>query len=1126
MRIISEVRSRATLLAAVFVIAAICTSQCCAAYSPGDPEFRAFWVDAWGAGALNQTQVNTLLGPVGTSTKGQIRDANCNAVVLQVRRNCDAMYPSSMGEPYMGGLSPSNFNGLQAVINAAHDTTGGKQRVEVHAWIVTFRTSGGTVYGRHDDPPTGSLTELDNYWPSRTEAGAETDDYAFDPGHPLAMDYTVNVAMDIVNNFDVDGIHFDYIRFTANNQGYNPTSVARYNARYGLTGQPTAGNEQWKQWRRDQVSSVVRKVYAKTLTSKPWVKVSGSFVTWNPSPTASTRSAFQGTRPYYDVYSDWDSWIQEGIIDAAIPMTYYNYSSLPSDWTRWMNFEKDRKGNRHMYVGPGIYLNSLSNAILELQQTRNSSPAGNYAQGFCGYSYRVPYSSGTWANFSPQLVANVTGTSAGGGPVSIPTMPWKTNPTKGHISGTVTYFSNGKWADGATVSVSGPVNRSMYVDGTGFYAFVDLPTGVYTVTASKTGYASNAKQVTVAIGSVTGNMYVTDLQLGGTSELIISEVQSSGVTNSSATITWATNLASSSQVEYGLTTSYGSSTTNNPTLVTSHSQTLAGLAPSTTYHYRAKSVAGTDTKYSGDYTFTTDGLPTIFNVQAINITTTTATITWNTNVPANSKVNYGLSAGYESSTPVDPIYKTSHSMVITGMMEDHLYHFQCVSANSYGTATTTDYTFTTAKTPDGEIVIDNLDAGWQSTGSGAWSTGSVAEVPKVGTNYLYYAGQTSPTRACTWTPFLPAEGYYDVYAFYQIGINRNTAARYTTHYSGGTEVSIQNQNSAVANQGGWFLVAENKPFLAGSTGYLELTNESSDTKFVSADAAKWVYKGPLDTTPPSVSIGEPSVPLTRSGPVTYAVTYEGADTVTLTGANVTLNKTGTANGTVAVSGTGTATRTVTISSITGSGTLGISIAAGTASDTVGNLAAAAGPSATFTTDNTAPVIHSVTLRPNRAGEGDPVRVIVDVTDNRGVTEVTANTTTALTQSTESEWNGTITAIGPRGVHTVTVTAKDEAGNSATSSATYRTSQVIAALTSSAWQPTMVSMSEFYAYKFSGTLSEIDDDYFSLSDGSAKPVTVYAPGYKARVRSGDMITVKGVLTIAGWVDSDVDCIVKY
>ena len=120
-----------------------------------------------------------------------------------------------------------------------------------------------------------------------------------------------------------------------------------------------------------------------------------------------------------------------------------------------MNFEKDRKFNRHMIIGPGIYLNSLANAILELQMTRDASPAGNYAQGFSGYSYAVPYISGTWAGFSPSLVAQVTPTWD-----DIPDMPWKTSPTKGHMMGTVTIAGTGAWADGATVSITGPVSRS------------------------------------------------------------------------------------------------------------------------------------------------------------------------------------------------------------------------------------------------------------------------------------------------------------------------------------------------------------------------------------------------------------------------------------------------------------------------------------------------------------------------------------------------------------------------------------------------------------------------------------------------------------------------------------------
>ncbi len=481
----------------------------CSAGTTNAAEWRAFWVDAWGAGILNQSQVDNLLGVPGTSTNGQIRDANCNAVIIQVRRNCDACYPSSMGEPYMSGLSPTNFNALQAVINAAHDTTGGKKRIEVHCWIVTFRTSGGAVYKQHSENPTGSLTALDNYWPSRDDAGAEVSDKAFDPGHPLVLQYTVNVAMDLVNNFDIDGIHYDYIRFTANDQGYNPTSIARYNARYGLTGQPSPSNEQFKQWRRDQVSAVVRQVYARIQRSKPSVKQSGSFVTWNPSPTSSTRAAFMNTRPYYDVYCDWDSWMQEGIVDMAVPMTYYNWASLPNDYTHWMNFEKDRHGNRHMIIGPGIYLNSLANAINVIQLTRNASPSGNYAHGFSGYSYRVPYANGTWSGFSPSLVSQVTPTWA-----DIPEMPWKLSPTTGHIMGAVTNADTGIWADGATVSITGPVSRSMYVDGTGFYTFIDLPPGSYNVTANLSGYPDVSTNVSVAVGAVTGNMYEQNFVIG------------------------------------------------------------------------------------------------------------------------------------------------------------------------------------------------------------------------------------------------------------------------------------------------------------------------------------------------------------------------------------------------------------------------------------------------------------------------------------------------------------------------------------------------------------------------------------------------------------------------------------
>lgn len=101
----------------------------------------------------------------------------------------------------------------------------------------------------------------------------------------------------------------------------------------------------------------------------------------------------------------------------------------------------------------------------------------------------------------------------------------------------------------------------------------------------------------------------------------------------------------------------------------------------------------------------------------------------------------------------------------------------------------------------------------------------------------------------------------------------------------------------------------------------------------------------IDNTKPTISIGSPSVSLTKGGPVTYTITYGGASSVTLATENITLNKTGDANGAFAVTGEGILERTVTISDITGTGTLGISIGAGTATDvaSIANLADASGP---------------------------------------------------------------------------------------------------------------------------------------------------------------------------------------
>jgi hypothetical protein len=201
---------------------------------------------------------------------------------------------------------------------------------------------------------------------------------------------------------------------------------------------------------------------------------------------------------------------------------------------------------------------------------------------------------------------------------------------------------------------------------------------------------------------------------------LISAVQSS-VTSSSATVTWTTDQLSDSQVDYGPSVAYGTSTPVDTTMTTSHSVAINGLQPGTTYHYRVRSknssgVSGT----SGDFVFTTQPGPVISAV-AHTQTQTTANITWTTDQSCDSQVDYGTTAAYGSSTALDPTLAVSHSQSLSGLMAGTLYHFRVKSRNSSGVLTTSgDFTLTT--TPANTQPISTLADAFNGTSIGtAWS---------------------------------------------------------------------------------------------------------------------------------------------------------------------------------------------------------------------------------------------------------------------------------------------------------------------------------------------------------------------------------------------------------------------
>ena len=179
----------------------------------------------------------------------------------------------------------------------------------------------------------------------------------------------------------------------------------------------------------------------------------------------------------------------------------------------------------------------------------------------------------------------------------------------------------------------------------------------------------------------------------------------------------------------------------------------------------------------------------------------------------------------------------------------------------------------------------------------------------------------------------------------------------------------------------------------------------------------------IDPSPVSIAIGGPSASYAAGGPVTYTVTYTNANSITLAAANISLNRSGTANGTVGVTGSGL-TRTITIGSITGNGSLGISIAAGTATDQAGILAVAAGPSTTFTVDNTAPSI-SIGSPSASYAAGGPVTYTVTYADTNFNSSTLAAGNITLNKSGTA--NGTVSSVSGSGL-TYTVTIGGITGN--------------------------------------------------------------------------------------------------
>lgn len=176
----------------------------------------------------------------------------------------------------------------------------------------------------------------------------------------------------------------------------------------------------------------------------------------------------------------------------------------------------------------------------------------------------------------------------------------------------------------------------------------------------------------------------------------------SAITANSATINWTTALPSTSQVEYGTTPAHGFLSAFSDPPVTSHSVTLTGLVPGITYSYAALSVSATgEISTTGNSTFTTSsapGLPVISRVAADGVSATSATITWNTDQPLTSQVQYGTRTDHGSLSAFKSALSRTHSLILTGLTPGTAYNYAALSANASGkVAKSALFAFTTTQ---------------------------------------------------------------------------------------------------------------------------------------------------------------------------------------------------------------------------------------------------------------------------------------------------------------------------------------------------------------------------------------------------------------------------------------------
>ncbi len=313
------------------------------AFAANNPkrEFRGAWIQCVNGQYLGKSPAQ--LRQMLSSQLDTLQQCGINAILFQVRAEGDALYKSSY-EPWSRyltgtqGVAPADgWDPLAWMVEECH-----KREMECHAWINPYRAK------------TKFTTALAQNHPAvrHPERVFEYDGlYIFNPAIEENRLYTCMVVEDILNHYDVDGIHMDDYFYPYPVKGLPLPDQAYYEA-------DPRGFSTIEDWRRDNVNLLIRDLHHLVRTVKPWVKFGVSpFGIYRNSPTGENcaeGSATAGTQNYDDLYADIVYWVKQGWVDYNIPQLYWNLGTKVADYEVLIHWWNDYCGQRPLFIGQDI----------------------------------------------------------------------------------------------------------------------------------------------------------------------------------------------------------------------------------------------------------------------------------------------------------------------------------------------------------------------------------------------------------------------------------------------------------------------------------------------------------------------------------------------------------------------------------------------------------------------------------------------------------------------------------------------------------------------------------------------------------------------------------------------------